>query len=263
MTITSKAVTLAGVFAVSMAATSAHAVVVFDNVSPFENGVAGASATSTGSTPNTFMGDGYTLLTGTTSITGFDVFPVNLTGTNFTSLKLNIYVWGTVNTGTVSATTPAFGNLLGSYSVTSSGGYPSGYYYSFESSTPGVTPGIALGAALALPGPTVGITINAQGSTDGVTFANANSLTSLISYGAAPTVGTALFNGYYRNANSETNGNFTSTLRSLGYTNQSLALRVYGNAATVAAVPEPATYLGLAMGLGLMALTARGRRKTD
>src|SRR3954454_25024967 len=75
------------------------------------------SAFSTSSSPNTFMGDAYTLAPGTTSITGFDVYPVNVSGVNFTGLKINIFVWGNVNTsGTVNSTTPAFGNLLASYS---------------------------------------------------------------------------------------------------------------------------------------------------
>ena len=52
------------------------AVVVFDNASNYENSVAGAVFASTGSTPNTFMGDGYLLTPGTTNITGFDIFPV-------------------------------------------------------------------------------------------------------------------------------------------------------------------------------------------
>ena len=70
------------------------------------------------------MGDGYNLAAGTTAITGFDVYPVNVSGVNYTGLKINIFVWGSVNTsGTVNATTPAFGNLLASYSLTSSGAF--------------------------------------------------------------------------------------------------------------------------------------------
>ena len=112
--------TLGTVFAalgVGLTALSAHPAaaqtLLFDNLSNFENSVKGASGTTTGSTPNTFMGDAYTLLSGTKDITGFDVAPVNLSGTDYTGLKGTIYVWGTVNTGTVSATAPAFSNLLG------------------------------------------------------------------------------------------------------------------------------------------------------
>ncbi len=236
--------------AVSLAsASTSNATLIFDNM----DGTAASGApslTSTGSTPNTFMGDAYTVDPNTTDITGLDLFPVNLSGTNFTNLKLNIYIWGTVNTGTVAAGTPAFSNLLGSYALTSTGTFTSGFFYSFVSATPGVTPGITFGTPLVLPAGdnTLGLTLNYQGSTDGVTYNNVNSLTSIISTGAgaAPTVGSDVFNGYYRNAASETNGNFTSTLRSLGLTNQSLGLRLYGD---VTAVPEPAS-------LGILAIAA-------
>lgn len=246
---------LAAVLALSLGSAPSHAVVVFDNVSALEAGVAGASGTATSSTPNTFMGDAYTLLSGTTAITGFDLFPANVTtSTTFTALKVNLYVWGTVNTGTVSSSAPAFGNLLGSYSVTTSGSFAPGFFYSLESAIPGVTPGITLTTPLAIPNTTIGLSINVQGSTDGITFSSVNSLTSLITYGAPPTVGSQVFNGYYRNASAETNGNFITGVRSLGFTNQSLGLRVYG---TVSAVPEPGSWLTLALGLGVLALRRR------
>lgn len=225
---------------------------VFDNMSDV-----GVVPNATGSTPNTFMGDGYVLAAGTTEITGFDVFPVNLSGTAFNSIKINIFVWGTVNTGTVNATTPLFGSLLGSYSLTSVDSFPSGSYFPFEGATPGVTPGISLGSPLAISSTTIGLTFNYQGSTDGgVTFANVNSLSSIIATGPAPTVGSLVFgSGYFRNANSEVNGNFTSTIRALaGLTNQGLGVRVYG---TVTAVPEP-TSLAL-IGGGAMFLLFRRR----
>jgi hypothetical protein len=229
---------------------------VFDNISDLENGVAGAAANATSSTPNTFMGCAYTLAPGTTSITGFDLFPVNLSGTTFNALKINIWVWGTVNTGTVNASTPAFGNLLGSYTLTSSGTFASGFYYNYEGSPVGGSPGIALGTPLAIPSTTIGLTFNYQGSTDGgVTYNNVNSLTSLITSGTPPTVGSLVFNGYYRNANSEVNGNFTSTLRSLGLQNQGLAARIY----TVVPEPTSACFLGLGLGAWLVA-RLRGNR---
>ena len=95
------------------AGTSEAASVVFDNISNYENGVSGAGANSTASVPNTYMGDAYTLAPGTASITEFDIYPVNLSGTSYTGLSVDIYVWDTVNMSTVNATTPAFGNLLG------------------------------------------------------------------------------------------------------------------------------------------------------
>ncbi|WP_422012139.1 PEP-CTERM sorting domain-containing protein [Roseateles sp.] len=242
--------------AFTLASATASAALVFDNISSPLNSQ-GGTITATSSTPNTFMGDGYVLSAGTTQITGFDLFAYNNTGVNYTGLKLNVYVWGGVNTGTVSAAAPAFSNLLGSYSFTSSGTFTTGFFYSFEDPTnPGATPGIALNSPLNLSSNTVGITVNIQGTTDGVTYTSANSLTSLITYGTLPTTGSLVFNGYYRNGNNEVNGNFTSGVRSLGFTNQGVALRVYGN---VTAVPEPSTVL--LMGVGVLGLLAWRRRQ--
>jgi hypothetical protein len=259
LTFAAAAILLAG------AATS-EAALVFDNISNYENAAPGAAIAATGSTPNTFMGDAYTLAAGTTDITGFDIFPVNLTGTAYSGLKINIFVWGTVNTGTVSATTPAFGDLLGSYTLTTAtaaGSFPSGYYFSFEGSSPGGTaPGVTLGTPLAIPSTTIGVTFNYQGTTDGVTYTSANSLSSLLTYGTAPSVGSmplgGATGGYYRNANSEVNGNFTSGLRTLtgdaGV--QGVALRVYGD---ITGVPEPTS--AALIGLGTAALLIFRRRK--
>lgn len=247
-----------GLMAVAFVALSAGASadVVFDNISSPLNGD-GGTLTATSSTPNTFLGDAYILAPGTTQITGFDLFPYNSTGTSFTNLKLNIYVWGGVNTGAVSAASPAFSNLLGSYSFTSTGTFDSGFFYSFESpDAPGSEPGLALATPLSISGTTVGITVNVQGSTNGgLSYSSVNSLTSVITYGASPSVGGLVFNGYYRNAAGETNGNFTSGVRSLGQTDQGVAMRIYGN---VSAVPEPSSWA--LMALGVMGLLAWRRR---
>lgn len=241
---------------VLVSAGTSKAQVVFDNMSNYEGGNTNAHVASTGSTPNTFMGDGYVLASGTTAITGFDLFPVNLSGTSYNALKINIFVWGGVNLGAVSAGSPAFSNLLGSYTFTSAGTFTTGFFFPFESATPGVTPGIILGAPLAVSSTTIGITFNYQGSTDGgATYNSANSLTSIIGYGTTPTVGSQVFSGYYRNAASEINGNFTSTLRTLGNANESLGLRIYGN---LSPVPEPTT-LAL-IGAGGVMLFLRRRR---
>jgi len=227
---------------------STPAAVAFDNV-PTSN----FSAFSTSSTPNTFMGDAYNLAAGTTAITGFDIYPVNTSGINFTALRINIFVWGTVNTsGTVSASTPAFSNLLGSYTITSTGAFNTGFYFPFEG-VPGVSPGITLGSPLSVPSTQIGLTFNYQGTTDGINYSSPNNLTSIISSNA-PTVGSEVFAGYYRNANGETDGNFTSSLRSLGGlgTYQSLAVRIY-------TVPEPASVA--LIGFGIASLVIFRRRK--
>lgn len=242
------------VAAVAVACTNAQTL-VFDNISNARNAVPGAVLTSTSSTPNTFMGSAYNLFPGTTAITGFDLFPVNLSGTSFNALRINIYVWGGVNLGTVNATTPAFSNLLGQYTLSTTGTFNTGFYFPFENAIPGSAPGISLGTPLALSSNQIGITVNYQGSTDGgTTYANVNSLTSPITYGTPATVGSNVFNGYYRNAATETNGNFTSTLRSLGQTNQSVGMRIYGSV-----VPEPATMA--AIGIGIAGLASKRRRK--
>jgi hypothetical protein len=223
----------------------------------FDNITTAPNITGTSSTPNTFMGGAYTLSAGTTALTGFDLFPVNFTTSTFTAIKATVYVWGTVNTGAVSAGSPAFGNLLGTYTqtFTVSSGFAPNTYLSIEDD--GVsTPGFALGSPLAISGTTIGLTFSYQGATDGVTFSTINSLTSLISYGAPASVGANVFNGYYRNANSEVDGNFTSSLRSLGLTDQSVAVRIYGD---VTVVPEPAS-MALA-GLGCAVLVIFRRRR--
>lgn len=245
---------IAGAFALSAFASATQAqTVVFDNVTA---PIANNTVTGTSSSPNTFLGSAYTLAAGTTSISGFDLFPANLTtSSTYAALKLNLWVWGTVNTGAVSAASPAFSNLLGSYSFTSTGSFGPGFFFPLEGEDG--EPGVSLSSPLAIGGTTIGVTVNVQGSTDGVTFANVQNVTSLISYGTPATVGSLPFNGYYRNAAGETNGNFTSGVRSLGFTDQALGMRIYG---TVTAVPEPGTWALMGLGLAAVAFIARRRR---
>jgi hypothetical protein len=235
----------ASVAGITLAATtSLHATLLFDGITNLETGA--SLGYSTGSTPNYWMGDGYGLMTGATDITGFDISPVNgtgnsATGTVFNALKITIDVWGSVNlTGTVNATTPAFSNELASYVLTSTGTFNPGFYYIYGTSN-GSAPAITLTTPLIIPSSTVGISFNYQGSTDGgTTFASYNGLSSIIPASAAPTTGNLVLGGttggYYRNVNSETNGNFTAGLRSLGLGNQSIGVRVFGDAG--AAVPS-------------------------
>jgi hypothetical protein len=192
---------------------------VFDNISNFETGVSGANISVTGGTPNTFMGDGYALVPGTTNITGFDIFPANLSGVNFTGVTITIFVWGNVNTGTVNASSPAFSNLLATYTVTVTATFNSGTFLAIEGNPAGTSPGLTLATPLNIAGTNIGLSFNVQGTTDGINYSSYNSLTSLIAYGTPPTAGGQLFNGYFRNVNSEANGNFTAGLRSLGVNN--------------------------------------------
>jgi hypothetical protein len=218
-----------------MSVTTAKASLLFDNISAYESSESGAAVTTTSGTPNTFMGDGYVLPSGTTDITGLDLFPVNLTGTKYTGLELAVYVWGTVNTGVVNASTPAFSNLLGSYSLTVAGNYSSGSYYPFEGATRGLSPGFTFATPVQLNGATtIGLTFLYEGTTNGSTYHIANNLMSLISYGVPATSGSDVFNGFYRNVNSETNGNFTSTLKSFnGLVDQTLAVRIFGDVGNI------------------------------
>jgi len=235
---------------------SAQAQLVFDNMSVYESGSANGQVLVTSSTPNTWMGGAYNLAAGTTAITGFDIYPANLSGANFNALKITIDVWGSVNTsGTVNSTTPAFGNLLASYTFVSTGTFNTGFFFPFEGSPVGVNPGVTLATPLVIPSTQVGLSFNYMGSTDGgVTFFSTNSLTSLISGGTSPvTAGSEVFNGYYRNAAGENDGNFTSSLRSLsGVNNQSLAVRIYS-------VPEPSTVAFLALSSTALLIFRRRR----
>src|SRR4030095_15852184 len=99
--------------------------------------------------PNYFMGDGYLLLPGTTSITGFDLFPVNISATDFIGLNINIYVWQHVKLGTVNAATPAFSDLLAQYSVAVPGTFSSNFWYAFEATPAGSSPAFTLKTPLA------------------------------------------------------------------------------------------------------------------
>ena len=220
---------------------------VFDNVNN------GESLTGTGSTPDTFIGDGYNLAPGTVDLTSFVLYPVNFTtSTTFTNIQETVYVYGAVNnTGTVSATTPAFSNLLGSFTATIAGSFGINSYFPTT-----LTPTVPL--VLPVGTTQIGLSFSDQGSTDGgVTYALTQGLTTIISDTTTPLVGSDVFNGYYRNVNSETNGNFTAGIRSLGLTNQSAAVVINGD---IVAVPEPASTAVLAIGgAGILVRRRRGR----
>lgn len=205
----------------------------------------GASLTSTGSTPRSYMGMPFTLGSGggTTNITvsGGTAYLAAASAGTYTNVRLNLTFWGTVS-GATTGTTPAFSNLLGSCSLdlgplTATANAL--YTYAFTLPTP-----------IVLPAQTGGIAINWQGDT-GSGLASTDALTSAIRYGAAPatgtlTLGTAGTNGYYRNASSETDGNFLGgSFRYLtGLTNQGLALQLFGPPSPPLALTEAATSVG-------------------
>lgn len=205
----------------------------------------GASVTSTGSTPRSYMGLPFTLGSsgGTTNITvsSGTAYLAAASSATYTNVRLNLTFWGAVS-GATSGATAAFSNLLGSCSfdlgpLTAVSGTM--YTYTFTLPTP-----------IVLPAQTGGVTVNWQGDTGGG-LASTDALTSVVRYGAVPAVGTlpvgtAGTNGYYRNASSETNGNFLgSSFRSLsGLTNQSLALQLFGPPSPPLALTEAATSVG-------------------
>lgn len=219
-------------------------VVVFDNMSIVENSAPNDSA-YLGSTPNSFMGDGYLLTPGTTTITGFDFFPVNGTAsTSFIGLNAVVYVWGSVNKGTVNSSTPAFGNLLATYTLAVPSYLippPGGYAYPVEGSPAGSAPGLTLPTPLTISGTNIGITVNFEGTTDGVNYSSYDYLTPLVTFSNAPSVGGLDFNGFYYNASSEMNGNFIEGVGSFGYTFQGVGLRVFGIIGPVVPVANPQT----------------------
>ena len=219
-----------------------QATLLFDNVTAFQTGAGTAGGTGTSSPFGTFEGDPYTLAAGGTNIAGFDVFPVNFSTQTFNALKINIFVWGTVNTNlsTVNASNPAFGNLLGSYSLTTVGGsFAPNTYRSYATGTPGTSPGITLGTPLSMAGLTtanrLGLSFNYQGSTDGgTTYNTVAGLTSIITYNASATTGSLLLSDFYYNRGNESNGNFiTSPVAFGGINNQSIGTRVYDSVVAI------------------------------
>jgi len=208
---------------------------LFDSMSGVENGLPGAASAyvADGTNDDLFVGGAYNLPAGTTAITGFDLDPQNGTNSNITYLQLNVYVWGTVNTGTISATAPAFSNLLGQYSVDYSfayPGFPAGYDSPFETGSPGASPGLTLATPLTLPtgDRSIGLTYNFQSSSNGITYSSMTGLTSKIDYGIPPTTGSAAAYGFYLSASGETNGNFIEPPTTFGFTNEIMAARIFG-----------------------------------
>jgi hypothetical protein len=243
----------------------AEADTLFDNASAAFannfNSTGGTTATATytvARVADTFIGGGYILPAGTADIYGFDPFPINGTSQTLSVVAITMYVWGSVNTtGTVNPSTPAFSNLLGTVTdfidYSSVGGLPPGFF-----GTPGGATAngngdpygaFVLSKPIVLPNTTVGVTFNNQGSVDGgATFNSLQGLTSLIPYNVGPTVGTAIFNGFYRNGynsgsgaigSAETDGNFRSPLNTFNTSSGPLPnesgpmMRLYGDVGAI------------------------------
>lgn len=220
--------------------------------------------TFTSSTPHTYMGDGFTnnaLPTTTTSfqITGVQMYVVFAAAATYTDVVGRIQFWNTANGGTTSATNPAFANAAGPLITADFGALsPTGTSYQEFS--------LALSAPITLtggPGTNWGFAQNFQSSTTAApTLADDSNLTSLITANSSDeyaagmiTTGTGPAYGYYRNVNSETNFNFTSTARSIsGQDYQGIAIVLIGNV-----VPEPSSLAALAA--GALALGGAAYRK--
>ena len=235
----------ASAFVASLSAcAAASADIVFNNVIAPPGGTA-PSYTASGSNPNTFMGGRYQLAAGTNRIDMITVTAANLTASAVTYLRATVYVWDNINTGTVTATDPAFSGLLGTYSADfnlTSTPLATGTFDLFE---------VSMGkSGLNIADTLLGITVNLQASTDGVTYSSIQALTSIITYGVPAFVGSNPANGFYRNAAGESNGNFNSGLRTLGLTNQNIGLIIEG-------VPAPGA---LAL-LGVAGLAGSRRRR--
>ena len=207
---------------------------------------------TTGSTPRMYMGDGFTnndLASTTTSfqITEFDMFVAAPAAATYTDVVGRIQFWNTANGGTTSATNPAFANAAGDLISVDLGPitFAAGDVDEFDITLN--TPVTLIGGA----GTNWGFAQNFQGSTAaGTPVADTDNLTSLISsnseddYAAGMiTTGTNPDYGYYRNANGETNFNFTSGARDLGVDYQGIGIIIFGNE-----VPEPSAIAAMAVG---------------
>jgi hypothetical protein len=254
------------------------------------------SKTKAGKTTYTAVNDNaggglFALEAGTTSITGFDLFPTvfvtnasngNLsTGAayNYSGLQVTMYVWGGVNLGTVNSSNPAFSDLLGTASFTDyegTGAFENGEIYNYEDPDPGTAPGFSLSTPISVAGagtdtagePVVGISyvVDATNGSNAATatYAPVSGIGATFTYGSPATVGdmstpgTSTFNtAFYFSDSGEQTGNFKEgpfTFTDVP-TDNDLALRVYGN---VAAVPEPGSLLGLGLAGGVLL----GRRRT-
>jgi hypothetical protein len=208
--------------------------------------ITGADTTTfTGSTPRTYMGDGWTNNTipaGSTSvrITALTMYMVSATTQAYTDVVARIQFWNTYN----QAATPVFTNASGPLITVDLG--PLNLTANTFTAIP-----VTLATPLVLPGgpgTNWGWAQNFQGNT-GAGLADTTNLTSLITahsnglYSTGQiTTGTAPAFGYYRNASARVDFNFDSTdARTLaGLNAQGIGIVIFGTAQGGAtATPTP------------------------
>jgi len=216
----------------------------------------GAALGFTGSTPRTFMGQGFTVADpgGPVEITSMSLVLVAATAVNFAATRINVEFWDNFN----SASSPVFSNPLGVNSF---------------STGPIITAGataftfiLTFGSPIPLTGLTNhGIAVNWQSDAGGTgTFIDDTNLTAALrvsgSSNILPGANTSPNSGYYRNASGETDLNFQSSdARTLsGVTNGGLVFRL---TAAEVAVPEPGTMLFLGSALVVLAGVRRPRAR--
>ena len=255
---------LGGILSLSATASFADSSsVAYDSANAFEHATNGAFGIPVPFLPNTFMGAAVMLTPGTTSISGLDLYVTNLTGARVTGLRINVFIWDTINTGPYSSSNPAFSNLLGTFSWTRDAvSIRQGGLYGITGASRGVDPGLTLDRPLSLGDTSIGLTMNFQRlASDGVSYESVDGLSGLFVIDGRLTTGSDIFpNHYFRNAQGEADGNFISgpyangapQLKSIG-----LAMRVFGE---VTPVPEPASYLLLGLGLTAISLARQRER---
>lgn len=202
----------------------------------------GATLTTVGTAPHTFMGMPFALAArggaSNIKVRSGTVYLIPTTTASYVNVRANITFWGAAS-GATSGAGPAFSNALGSYafnlgalSAVANQTYPLNF---------------TLPAAITFPGQIGGVTVNWQGDT-GSGLVSTDNLESAIRSGGILTdgslnLGTANTFGYYRNASGEVDGNFTGDdFKTLGAgLNQGLALRLFGSAQQPVVATNPAT----------------------